>query len=155
MKVLEVKCMKKFFITCLSSFLIGGLFAFYVLKDFKNDGVLALDSYHEAKAFQVGAFGTLESAQKRQNDFPISIIVKEDSMYRIYVSILKEEENIAKMEAYLKEQGIDLYLKQIYISSSFEEKLKKIETLLQKSNNQDTYPTINKEILKNYESVES
>lgn len=146
--------MKKWILTTLLALAVGAACACYVFYDWNEEEKTAVSPSIEAKAFQLGAFKTMESAQKTQKTYPASIIVKEDSFYRVYASILQKKEAIDKMQQYFLEKNMDTYLKTIYIDDHLEESLRQSEELIRAGASSSTYDTINAKILKEYSGAQ-
>lgn len=140
---------KKVLIVILSAIMIGGGAAFYlfnkvVVKAEGSDVTLV-------NAFQIGAFTNYDNAQRiaiRNN----GIVVNDDDIYRVYVAVLSDRDAIDKLKKYYEEIGLNYYLKEIAVNSSYIENIKYEEELLKRSSS-DTYVTINREMLQKYEEL--
>ncbi len=140
--------MKKILLVVVCSFLIGGGLAFYffngsVKKNDKKDG------YEEISAFQIGVFSNYENASKvalRNN----GIVVNDNDVYRVYVAMFKDQEVINMLGSYYKNIGLNYYIKDVIVSSSFVDDIGIYEEMLKKSSS-DTYSTINSDVLTKYQ----
>lgn len=141
--------MKKMLIVVLCAALIGGGAAFYLF----NKIVVKAESSNESlvSAFQIGAFTNYNNAIK-VSDRNNGIIVKDDDIYRVFVAVLHNQEAINVLKKYYQEIGLNYYLKEISVSKSFVDEIREEEMLLINSSN-DTYVTLNSEILRKYEEL--
>ena len=136
--------MKKMLIVVFLAILFGGVCSFMIFRTL----VKADNAYEEFVAFQIGVYTDYDNAVKvadRNNG-----IVVEDGYFRVYVTFLRNEESILKMEKYFSEIGLNYYKKEILIDKKFGDDLYTYEDMILKSSS-DTFNTINKEILKVFE----
>lgn len=144
--------MKKFLITILISISIGTLFAVIIYKRTNNKIELAVNSDNNITLFQTGVFKSEENAENYMQNYNSSIIIKDGEYYRVIIAILSNKDAIALEQKYFDDLGINYYLKKVIVSNNeFYSKLNEYETLILSSES-DTYNTVNKEILKLYES---
>ena len=121
--------MKKVLIIILLALSIGGGIAYFM---FTREYVSESDKV-KVKAFQVGVFTNYDNALKiadRNN----GIVVNEDDLYRVYVSILSSKEAVDIMRRYYDSIGLHYYLKEIEVDVSFLDSIKNTEELLIISN---------------------
>lgn len=136
--------MKKMLIVVFLAILFGGVCSFMIFRNL----VKADNAYEEFVAFQIGVYTDYDNAVKvadRNNG-----IVVEDGYFRVYVTFLRNEESILKMEKYFSEIGLNYYKKEILIDKKFGDDIYTYEDIILKSSS-DTFNTINKEILKVFE----
>lgn len=136
--------MKKMLIVVFLAILFGGVCSFMIFRTL----VKADNAYEEFVAFQIGVYTDYDNAVKvadRNNG-----IVVEDGYFRVYVTFLRNEESILKMEKYFSEIGLNYYKKEILIDKKFGDDIYTFEDMILKSSS-DTFNTINKEILKVFE----
>ncbi len=147
--------MKKIFITILISLSIGSIFAFIMFKNVNKEVELVLKDTQTVNFFQVGVFKNAENADTFMQNYNSSIIIKDKDYYRVIIGITKSEEATLKLKNYFTSLNIDYYVKQENINdNNFLLKLQEYEELLIKSN-EETYNTINQNILKLYEGKQS
>ena len=103
-------------------FIIGIICGYYICNI--NPKKIFDTSY---KAFQVGVYTTEELANTYKSKYKNAIVIKDDELYRVYVAILRKENNIENMSNYLNKnniesmskyidsKGIEYYLKDISI----------------------------------------
>ena len=138
--------MKRVLIVLFGAILFGGICAFFVF----NNTVKADKSYDEFIAFQIGVYSNYDNAL-RIADRNNGIVVLDNDLYRVFVSVLKEEEAISKMKSYYDGIGLNYYLKEVMILKDFGTDIEVYEEMIEKSSS-DTYNTLNKDILKVYEN---
>ncbi len=127
-------------------FILGILLGYQICntKYFVN---LFKDTY---KAFQVGVYTSYEAALTYSSKYKNSIIITDNELYRVYVAILKNENNIENMSSYLNSQGIDYYLKDIEISNlEIKKEIKEYESVMS-NENEIVFLEINKLIIEKY-----
>ena len=141
--------MKKVLIVVLFSLLLGGGFAFFIFNKKRMEDVSVSEVV--VTAFQVGAFNSYDNAYRvaiRNN----GIVVSDEDIFRVYVSVLYDEEAISKLSLYYDSIGLNYYLKSISVSKKFVDSIKDNEELLVRSSS-DTFSVINKSILNRFEEV--
>ncbi|MDE5889006.1 MAG: SPOR domain-containing protein [Bacilli bacterium] len=141
--------MKKILIVILCAIMIGGGAAFYLFN--KIVVKAEVDEKTLVNAFQIGAFSNYDNAERiavRNN----GIVVADEDIYRVYVAVLSDQEAIKKMKKYYEEIGLNYYLKEIAVNSSYIDNIKNEEELIKRSSS-DTYVTINREMLQKYEEL--
>jgi hypothetical protein len=141
--------MKKVLIVVLFSLLLGGGFAFFIFYKIRMEDVSVSEVV--VTAFQVGAFNSYDNAYRvaiRNN----GIVVSDEDIFRVYVSVLYDEEAISKLSLYYDSIGLNYYLKSISVSKKFVDSIKDNEELLVRSSS-DTFSVINKSILNRFEEV--
>ena len=126
---------------------IGGSIAYYIFsRECVDDSGKV-----RVKAFQVGVFTNYDNALKvadRNN----GIVVNDNDVYRVYVSILSNQEAVEKMKEYYDEIGLHYYLRDIEVDDEFLNSIKNTEDLLIVSDT-DTYNIINLNVLSKYEEL--
>lgn len=133
----------------LLALVVGGGLSFYFLKGgLKGEKEIDIE-YSKAQAFQVGVFSNYDNASKialRNN----GVVIEDGSVYRVYVALLTDDEVIKKLESYYEGIGLNYYLKDVMVSNKFTDSVGTYEKMLLKSS-EDTYGTINLDILHKYQ----
>ena len=114
----------------LTVFILGIISGYYLCnnKDYK----LFDNSY---KAFQVGVYTSIEAANTYKTKYKDAIIIKDNELYRVYVSILKDNNNIECMKNYLMKNNIDYYIKRININdNNLKRKIREYENVMNNEN---------------------
>ena len=123
-------------------FLLGIISGYYLCKN--NDIKLFDTSY---KAFQVGVYTSLDAANTYKVKYKDAIIIKDNELYRVYVSILKNKDNINNMSSYLNKNNIDFYIKDININNNIlKNKIREYENVMN-SENEVVFLELNKLII--------
>lgn len=138
--------MKKTIIVIFCSLALGGLLAYFIFnksvpKVLKTDDKTGI-------AFQIGVYTNYENALKQAN-INNGVVVADNNLYRVYVSLLTNEEAINKISNYYDTLGLKYYKKEITVSNDFIDDISIYEEMINKSNI-DTYNTINNDILHTY-----
>lgn len=68
--------------------------------------------------FQLGVYKDVALAKEYNKKYPSSILIKDDDVYRLYYSILSNDDAIAKMEDYLNKNKIAYYKKEIIVNDN-------------------------------------
>ena len=103
------------------------------------------------KAFQIGVYTDYDVAYTYKTRFKNALLVKDNELYRVYVAILKREDNIDAMKSYLSNNGYYYYIKDINISDiTLKNKINEYERVMN-SNNETVFLEINNLILESYE----
>ena len=111
-------------------FLLGIICGFYLCK---NNNLNMFDTSY--KAFQVGVYTSLDAANTYKVKYKDAIVIKDNELYRVYVSILKNKNNIDNMSSYLYKNNIDFYIKDINIDNkSLKNKIKEYENVMNNEN---------------------
>ena len=140
--------MKKILVISLSGVLVGGLFAFLMFSNIKEEVNAVVSSDTKVTAFQIGVYSIYDNAIKVQKEYPESYIYKDEDKYRIFIAIYQDSEIINLIKKYYENKNINFYLKEINTNDSFIEELNKYEKILKKSNDIEIYIKANKNILK-------
>ncbi len=139
--------MKKKLIVVLLSLILGCGIAYFIFTRKYVDS----DEAVKVKAFQIGVFTNYDNAL-RVADRNNGIVVSDNDVFRVYVSILSSEEAVLKMMKYYDSIGLNYYLKEISVTPEFLNSIKNTEDLLIMSNS-DTYNIINLNVLNKYEEL--
>lgn len=103
------------------------------------------------KAFQVGVYTSLDAAKTYSSKYKNSIVVSDDELYRVYVAILKDDNNINTMSKYLNDEGIEFYLRDIdIVDSNIKKEIREYENIMD-NNNEVVFLEVNKKIMEMYE----
>ena len=139
--------MKKL-IKSLIVFILGICGGYYLCK---NNEIKLFDTTY--KAFQVGVYTSLEAANTYRTKYSDSIVVKDNELYRVYVSILKDKDNINNMSNYLNKNDIDFYIKDITINNNaLKNKIKEYESVMN-YDNEIVFLELNKLIISECEEL--
>lgn len=103
---------------------------------------------------QAGVFSSEESMKKGMEKFSYYIYSKENNMYYAYVGIVKDKDNLEKLKGYMKREGYDIYVREVFISNlSFITVLDQYELLLKETNEDKIIKSICNQILTKYEEL--
>ena len=102
------------------------------------------------KAFQVGVYTNLEAATTYASKYENCIIIEDNELYRVYVAVLKDQENIENMAKYLNNLGIDYYLKEVKVNDNKTKKEMQDYESLMDNESEVVFLEINKMIMETY-----
>jgi len=102
------------------------------------------------KAFQVGVYTNLDAANTYALKYDNSVVIKDDELYRVYIAILKNKDNISSMSNYLNKNGIAYYLKEVSINNkTLKKEISEYESIMN-TNNELVFLEVNKIIIDKY-----
>ena len=128
-------------------FLLGIFLGYYICSSNKIKNIFNTNY----KAFQVGVYTSLDAANTYRTKYKDSIVIKDNELYRVYVSILKDSNNIESMKKYLDSNNISYYLKDIEINNKdIKKEIKEYESIMD-NNNEIVFLEVNKMIMEKYE----
>lgn len=105
---------------------------------------------YKLTGFQLGVYNSYELANEYSKKYPFSIIVRDDDVYRLFYSILSNQEVINKMEDYLNTQKIAFYKKEITIKDNgLLKALNKYENSMLNST-EESFNALNRVIMESY-----
>ena len=123
-------------------FSLGIISGYYLCK---NKEIKIFDTTY--KAFQVGVYTSLDAANMYKLKYNDAIVIKDNELYRVYVSILKNQNNIDNMASYLNKNNIDYYIKEININDkNLKKKINEYESVMN-NENEIVFLEINKMII--------
>ena len=142
--------MKKTIIVLLGAIAFGGIMALYIFNNHQEKSTNP-ETNIKLKAFQIGVYKSKANANKSaiKNN---GIVILDKDIYRVYITLLKNEESIQKMEEYFKSIHLNYFIKDLYVSKEFYDEIIEDEYLII-SSDVETYSTINKDIITKYEGV--
>lgn len=128
-------------------FVVGIIFGYYICSSNELTKIFS-SSY---KAFQVGVYTSLDAANTFRTKYKDSIVIKDNELYRVYVSILKDSNNIESMKKYLDSNNISYYLKDVEINNKdIKKEINEYESIMD-NNNEIVFLEVNKMIIEKYE----
>ena len=131
------------------SLIVGSVFGFLLLNN-EDVNIAVFSSKINATAFQIGVFNSIDLAKEYVKKYPSSIIVAEDDVFRVYISVLTNNKCISKMEEYLNNEKVSFYKKDIVVNDSgLIKALQNYEKSMLDGNN-ETFISINKLIMESY-----
>lgn len=133
--------MKKKIIISLLAILTGAILAFGTLFYLNKETNNAETIY----ALQIGAYASLENAQKIQAKYPEAIIYPSEKYYHVLIGASKSKEGLQKIANVLQKENILYYEKEFVVSNP--KKIDEYNTLLLKAENDKTIMFLNTKIL--------
>ena len=138
--------MKKNLILMSLSIILGITFTFFVLN---KENTYAKEEYM-VYAFQVGAYEKEDNAKEYTSKLPSSIVIKENNLYKVYVTMCNNIDIVNKMVVYFEDNNINIYLKGVKTNKNFINLLDNYEKLLKNTEDTKVYNKINQSILNSY-----
>lgn len=103
---------------------------------------------------QAGVFSSESSMKEAMSKSSYYIYRKENNMYYSYVGIVKNEKNLEKLKDYFKQEGYDIYVREMFVSNiSFLTILDQYENLLQETTDNKIIKSIENQVLGKYEEL--
>lgn len=118
---------------------------FFIIYDTDREKII--NNTVKVSFFQTGAYKSLDNATKNMGD---GIIIKDKDLYRVYVSILSEKDNINKYKNYYDENKVNYYIRDLKIDEKFKEELDVLETIMMNTKDDTVNHKLNGEILNKY-----
>ena len=143
--------MKRVLLTILLAVIIGVCLGFYSYKKFISEDMPVISSINEVYALQVGIFDSFDNANTLAQKYG-GVVIVDESKYRVYIAIVSKSLNVIKK--YFDDKNIAYYVRNIYVSNDFKNKLNTYEDLLLNSDI-SSYSQVLKSVLKEYENSES
>ena len=103
---------------------------------------------------QAGVFSSEEKMKEEMASFSYYIYTKENNMYYAYIGIVKNEKNLEKLKGFYKQEGYDIYERQIFVSNiAFLTVLDQYEELLKSTDDKKVAQSIENQVLSKYEEL--
>lgn len=142
---------KKFIILCI---IIGFSFSLLILFIYKKNNI---NNVEDAKIYllQAGAFKDYDNAVKLTKSLQTYTVIKEDMLYKVYVSVARSKTNAEKLKVFYNNMGNNIYIRvQIINDKKFNDILSKYDELISETNDKNTLLTLSRELLKKYKEME-
>lgn len=128
----------------LFAILVGvGISYFFFFKEEKKE-------YEYISAFQVGVFTSYENA-KDCAERNHGIVVNDNDMYRVYVSLVTDDDLKRKLSSYFNKKGIKYYIKKIQVDKKIKSHIQNEEKKYY-SSNIETYVDMSYQVLLKYQN---
>lgn len=137
-----------FLISILCALLLGCLCATFIFKEYKeSENVFGLSN--SVYFLQYGVYTTKDSLDIKTEKY---IELEEDGKYYVYVGMTTSMDNAKKIQSTYKEKGIELYIKESYVSNNeFVSELSQYDILLSSSKTEEEMNSILSTVLASYE----
>ncbi|MEG2457967.1 MAG: SPOR domain-containing protein [Bacilli bacterium] len=142
---------KKFIILCI---IIGFSFSLLILFIYKKNNI---NNVEDTKIYllQAGAFKDYDNAVKLTKSLQTYTVIKEDMLYKVYVSVARSKTNAEKLKVFYNNMGNNIYIRvQIINDKKFNDILSKYDELISETNDKNTLLTLSRELLKKYKEME-
>ncbi len=139
--VMNMKENVKIFLIAL---ILGMAVAFFLSFKFKDQVAFAINP--EVTLFYVGSYNNEESAQKKAEKYPNSLVYPDGNIYKVIVGVYHDQDVIELMSSYFHDQGYSFYQEELKVDSSFLNEITNYEYLI-KSSEVSYYETINRSLL--------
>ena len=137
-----------FLISILCALLLGYLCATFIFKEYKDsESVFGLSN--TVYFLQYGVYTKKDSLDIKADKY---IELEEDGKYYIYVGMTTSMDNAQKIQENYKKKGIELYIKECYVSNNeFVRELSQYDILLSSSKTEEEMNSILSTVLASYE----
>ena len=134
--------------------LIGFFMGNYMFHEYNIDTDKVSLTGETLHFIQVGVFSSEEKMKSEMSTFSYYIYTKENNMYYAYIGIVKNEKNLEKLKGFYKQEGYDIYEREIFVSNiSFLTVLEQYEELLKTTNDYKIAQSIENQVLSKYEEL--
>lgn len=146
--------MKKYFISCVVSTLIGASFAYLLISSYDKASAITISKGETVYYIQVGEYDNKSEMEKGMIDFESYIYSTLDNKFYTYIGISKNKENLSKIQGIYKEKGYDTYIREKELDNEkFIKVLEQYDTLLSKTDDNKTILIICNQVLERYEEL--
>lgn len=144
----------KIIIPILLSIIIGTYLGYMIFNQYSNNSESIFSESIPIYFLQQGVYSSKTSMEDNTKLLSEYIYSLEDNKYRVFVGISSDKKNSEKVKSIFNKKGIDIYIKEGYISDkSFVEKLKQYDQIITSSNDEGAILELEKQILSEYELV--
>ena len=137
-----------FLISIVCALLLGYLCATFIFKEYKDsESVFGLSN--TVYFLQYGVYTKQDSLDIKADKY---IELEEDGKYYIYVGMTTSMDNAKKIQENYRKKGIELYIKECYVSNNeFVSELSQYDILLSSSKTEEEMNSILSTVLASYE----
>lgn len=136
------------FAVCLGFFGAKIAYEFYKVKE------VVSEVSHNAYAIQYGVYTNPETLTDMLDNLENYVVSQEDGKYYVYLGFTTNYKNLAKIRNLYKDNGIEVYTKEVYIDNKeFVSSLQQYDILLDSVSLEDDIISVNKAILSSYDEI--
>lgn len=148
---------KKFLRSILIPLLFAVLLGFYgakIVYGFNTVKRSISDVSHNAYAIQYGVYTSADTLSKTMSNIDNYVVSMEDGKYYIYIGFTTDSKNLTKIRNVYDELGIDIYIKEVFISNDeFINNLEQFDVLLENVSSNVDILSITGAILSSYDEL--
>ena len=145
--------MKKIIIWSLIFIVLGFLLGEFIFTD-KIELIKKLQKGDTYYFLEEGVYNDYNSISNNLSDIGKKIIVNKDNKYHVYVGITKDLEVLEKIKKIYEKKNINVYPKEIILSSRFfSTNVDQFDLLIKDTKDSDQILTIEEVVLSNYEEI--
>lgn len=145
--------MKKIIIWSLIFIVLGFLLGEFIFTD-KIELIKKLQKGDTYYFLEEGVYNDYNSISNNLSDIGKKIIVNKDNKYHVYVGITKDLEVLEKIKKIYEKKNINVYPKEIILSSRFfSTNVDQFDLLIKDTKDNDQILTIEEVVLSNYEEI--
>lgn len=139
-----------FLISILSAILLGYLCATYIFNEYRDTDLV----FQENETIYFLQYGVYTNPELP--DIPVSkyLKVEEEGKYYVYVGMTTSQKNAKKVQDLYQKKGIELYVKQDYVTNpEFITELSQYDILLDSTKTEDEVNSVLSTVLASYEEA--
>ena len=145
--------MKKLIILSIIFILLGFLLGEFLFTD-KIELIKRLQKGDTYYFLEEGVYTDLSKINNKLTDIGKRVIVNKDNKYYVYVGITKDLEVLEKLKKIYEDKNINIYPKEIILSSNyFSVNVDQFDLLIKDTKDIDQILTIEEVVLSNYEEI--
>ena len=134
--------------------LVGFFMGNFMFKQYKSDTDLVSLTGENLYFLQTGVYSSLDSMKEAMKNTSYYIYTKENDMYYSYIGITKNKNNLEKLKGFYKQEGYDIYVREIFVSDiSFLTVLEQYDNLLLETTDNNILKSIEEQVLNKYEEL--
>lgn len=137
-----------FLISIVCALLLGYLCATFIFQEYQ-ESTTTFGETNTIYFLQYGVYTNSSNNEIKANKY---IQVEEDGKYYVYVGMTTNLDNAEKIQKLYQEKGIELYIKQNYVSNNeFVSELSQYDILLESTKTEDEMNSVLSTVLASYE----
>lgn len=134
--------------------LVGFFMGNFMFKQYKSDTDLVSLTGENLYFLQTGVYSSLDSMKEAMKNTSYYIYTKENDVYYSYIGITKNKNNLEKLKGFYKQEGYDIYVREIFVSDiSFLTVLEQYDNLLLETTDNNILKSIEEQVLNKYEEL--
>lgn len=135
--------------------LVGFFMSNFMFNQYEKDTTAKVSNQKNTVYFlQIGVYSSIDSMKENLKNIETFIYEEKDGLFYAYVGIVKDSENLEKVEGYFKDLNYVIYRKEKNVSSlAFIEILNQYDVMLKETNDSKTIGIIMSQIISKYEEL--
>jgi multidrug efflux pump subunit AcrB len=135
--------------------LVGFFMSNFMFTQYQKEDTITTSSTTNSVYFmQIGVYSSLDNMKENLKNIETYIYEEKNNLYYAYVGIVKNENNLEKVEGYFKSLDYVIYRKEKTVSNvAFQEVLSQYDLMLEETEDSKTIGTIMSQVISKYEEL--